>query len=65
MYDSNCADLEQFSTEWLYNTHPAVAWLSRSQEKEFHIEQALQDHISGTRLLLAADTLVANRQIDM
>jgi hypothetical protein len=65
MYDSDDSDLERFSTEWLYSTRPAVEWLSRSQEKEFLIEQALQDHISGTRLLLAADDLVANRQVDM
>ena len=65
MYDSEDVDLERFSTEWLYSTRPAVEWLSRSQEKEFRIEQALQDHISGTRLLLAADDLVVNRQVDM
>lgn len=65
MYDSEDVDLERFSTEWLYSTRPAVEWLSRSQEKEFRIEQALQDHISGTRLLLAADDLVANSQVDM
>ena len=33
MYDSDDADLERFSTEWLYGTRPAVEWLSRSEEK--------------------------------
>jgi hypothetical protein len=58
MYDS--ADLEPFSMDWLYNTQPALDWLSWSQEKEFNMKRALEDHISGTRLLLAADTMVAD-----
>lgn len=63
IYDHN-ANLESFSTDWLYSTQPALDWLVWSQEKEFHMERALQDHISGTRLLLAADDAVANSQIE-
>lgn len=60
MYDEDTANLESFSTEWLYSTQPALDWLSWSQDKEFHMERALQDHISGTRLLLAADNAIEN-----
>jgi hypothetical protein len=58
MYDS--ANLESFSMDWLYNTQPVLDWLSWSQEKEFDMKRALEDHISGTRLLLAADTMIAD-----
>jgi hypothetical protein len=58
MYDS--ANLESFSMDWLYNTQSALDWLSWSQEKEFNIDRALEDHISGTRLLLAADTMISD-----
>lgn len=63
IYDQN-ANLESFSTEWLYATQPAMDWLVWSQEKEFHMDRALQDHISGTRLLLAADDAVARSQME-
>jgi hypothetical protein len=52
--------LESFSMDWLYNTQPALDWLSWSQEKEFDMKRALEDHISGTRLLLAANTIIAD-----
>jgi hypothetical protein len=55
MYDS--ANQESFSTDWLYNTQPALDWLLWSQEKEFDMKRALKDHISGTRLLLAANNM--------
>jgi hypothetical protein len=58
MYDS--ANLESFSMDWLYNTQPALDWLSWSQEKEFDMKRALEDHISGTRLLLATNTIIAD-----
>lgn len=54
-HDQDSARLESFSTEWLYATPPARDWLAWSQQKEFHLDHALQDHISGTRLLLAVD----------
>jgi hypothetical protein len=60
MYDGDSANLETFSMDWLYNTKLALEWFSWSQEKEFHMERALQDHISGTRMLLAADEAIAN-----
>lgn len=64
MYDDDSASSEPFSTDWLYSTQPALKWLSWSQEKEFHMERALQDHISGTRLLLAGDDAIANGQVE-
>lgn len=64
MYDSEHNNLEQFSTEWLYSTQPALQWLSWSLKKDFHIERALEDHINGTRLLLATDSTIAVGQID-
>lgn len=64
MCDSDDANLERFSTEWLYSTQPALEWLSWSLKKEFHMDRALQDHISGTRLLLAADGAIADGQIE-
>jgi hypothetical protein len=60
MYDEDKTNLKSFSIEWLYSTQPVLDWLSWSQEKEFHMERALQDHISGTRLLLAAENAIAN-----
>jgi hypothetical protein len=63
MYGSDDTHLESFSKEWLYSTQPVLEWLSWSQEKEFCIERALQDHISGTRLLLAADGGITNGQV--
>lgn len=60
IYDGDSAISEPFSVDWLYSTRPALDWLSWSQEKEFCIERALQDHISGTRLLLAANNAFAN-----
>lgn len=63
MYDDDSANLRSFSTDWLYSTQPALDWLLWSQEKEFHMERALHDHISGTRLLLAADNAIANGQV--
>jgi hypothetical protein len=52
--DNDNAMLQPFSVDWLYSTQPALKWLSWSQEKEFCMERALEDHISGTRLLLAS-----------
>jgi hypothetical protein len=52
--DDDIAMLQPFSADWLYSTQPALKWLSWSQEKEFCMERALQDHINGTRLLLAS-----------
>lgn len=46
--------VKPFSSNWLYGTEAVRDWVSWSQEKEFRINRALQDHISGTRLLLAA-----------
>lgn len=61
MYDGGeNTDLGSFSMEWLYSKHPALDWQSWSQKKEFHMDRALQDHISGTRLLLAADNAMVN-----
>jgi hypothetical protein len=60
MYGDDGANLPQFTMDWLYSTQPALDWLSWSQEKEFDMERALQDHINGTRLLLAADGAIAN-----
>lgn len=58
MYDS--AKMESFSTDWLFKMQPVLDWLSWSREKEFDLKRALEDHISGTRLLLAAKTIVAD-----
>jgi hypothetical protein len=55
VYDEENVLLEPFSTNWLYSTQALQEWSSWSQEKEFRMDRALQDHISGTRLLLAAD----------
>ncbi|EUC41081.1 hypothetical protein COCMIDRAFT_107123 [Bipolaris oryzae ATCC 44560] len=64
MYGSDHMKLEPLSTEWLYSMQPVFEWLSWSREKEFRMERALQDHISGTRLLLAADGAITNGQDD-
>jgi hypothetical protein len=55
MYGEEDVLLEPFSTDWLYSTQAVRDWTLWSQEKEFGMNRALQDHISGTRLLLAAD----------
>jgi hypothetical protein len=55
IYDND--NLEPFSTDWLYSTQPVRDWLSWSRKKEFNMTRALEDHISGTRLLLAANTM--------
>jgi len=64
MYDSEHTNLELFSTEWLYSTQPALEWLQWSLKKDFHIERALEDHINGTRLLLATGSTIADGQFD-
>jgi hypothetical protein len=56
MYDQEDDDgtaLQPFSTDWLYSSQTAQDWLSWSRDREFCMERALQDHINGTRLLLA------------
>jgi hypothetical protein len=58
IYDDNGSS-ESFSTAWLYSTPPVLDWLSWSQKKEFKMTRALEDHISGTRLLLAANAMIA------
>jgi hypothetical protein len=63
MYDEDSANLEIFSADWLYSTQVARDWYAWSQEKGFHMERALQDHISGTRMLLAADEAITNSQV--
>lgn len=55
VFDEGSVTLESFSTDWLYNTQNVLDWLSWSQEKEFRMDRALQDHISGTLLLTAVD----------
>ncbi|CAI6226093.1 unnamed protein product [Periconia digitata] len=54
MYGEEDVLLAPFSTDWLYSTQAVRDWTLWSQEKEFRMNRALQDHISGTRLLLAA-----------
>lgn len=55
LYEEGQAGLNTFSLEWLQSKQPALEWISWSQEVEFHMDRALEDHISGTRLLLAVD----------
>ncbi|KAF3006885.1 hypothetical protein E8E13_011052 [Curvularia kusanoi] len=64
VYDNGQTNLKTFSKEWLYNTQPVIEWLSWSQEREFCIERAVQDHISGTRLLLAAEGAINNEKTE-
>lgn len=55
MYDEEDPRMVPFSMEWLYRTQSLQSWLAWSRDRAFSIERALQDHINGTRLLLAAD----------
>lgn len=58
IYDNG--NLQSFSAEWLYSTQPVLDWLSWSRKKEFDMTRALEDHISGTRLLLAANNMITD-----
>jgi hypothetical protein len=53
MYDPDVAALNHFSMEWLNITRQGQEWLAWGRQREFSMDCALQDHISGTRLLLA------------
>ena len=55
IYDEENVLSRSFSMDWLYSTQIVQDWVSWSEVKEFRMDRALQDHISGTRLLLAAN----------
>ena len=59
LYDQKRTSMESFSLDWLANTQSGLDWLTWSTNAEFNMDRAIQDHISGTRLLPAPDELQA------